>query len=360
MNSKTQPASDALASAHPDGSAIEADEVLVLDSSMFIREIGLMSTSGSALKHYLYRRGTQLVVPRAAAEEYERNLAKVATKKVQQVQKELGWLTQFFGRLARWPAPGTDAIETRAGTLARVDSHGAILLPETDNCRARAHDRNQAERPPAHKKGGLGDCRIWEQCLKLLSSHDVIFDAGDADFRSHRDDKSLHPQLRLEAEKTGTGRSLTFHPDMQSLLSEMKSEIQPIADDAIFKFLYESGSPEVQEIMANTECRPTATGLIEQTRLTTEAREIIEVRLVVEDRWESPDGATTLRFELSGSCRYRLDTKQLFDLKSDKVHLLITETDGSVRAVNGSRTFIRPGTLYAGTPPMRSKPGSLE
>ena len=40
--------------------------MLVLDSSTFIREIGLTSTKGSALKHYLYCRGTQLVVPQAA------------------------------------------------------------------------------------------------------------------------------------------------------------------------------------------------------------------------------------------------------------------------------------------------------
>ena len=51
------------ASANPamsdaDRSTIEVEEVLVLDSSTFIKEIGLMSTKGSALKHYLYCRGT--------------------------------------------------------------------------------------------------------------------------------------------------------------------------------------------------------------------------------------------------------------------------------------------------------------
>ena len=54
---------------------IEAQEVLVLDSSTFIKEIGLMSAKCSALKHYLYCRGMQFIVPQAAAEEYERCLA---------------------------------------------------------------------------------------------------------------------------------------------------------------------------------------------------------------------------------------------------------------------------------------------
>ena len=75
---------------------IEAREVLVLDSSTFIREIGLMSQKGSALKHYLYCRGTQLVVPQAAAEECERNLTQMAKGKIGQIQKELRWLAQFW------------------------------------------------------------------------------------------------------------------------------------------------------------------------------------------------------------------------------------------------------------------------
>ena len=41
-----------------------ADEVLVLDSSTFINEVGLTKKGASALKHYLFHRGTQLVIPR--------------------------------------------------------------------------------------------------------------------------------------------------------------------------------------------------------------------------------------------------------------------------------------------------------
>ena len=172
---------------------IEAGEVLILDSSTFIREIGLMSTKGSALKHYLYCRGTQLVVPQAAAEEYERHLARRAKGKIAHIQKELGWLAQFCDGVAGWSAPGDDVIEERAKALAAGDSLGAVFLPESDDSWARARHRNLVERPPAHLKAGFGDCRIWEQCLELLSGHDVVFVAADEDFCSRREGKSLHP-----------------------------------------------------------------------------------------------------------------------------------------------------------------------
>ena len=144
---------------------------------------------------------------------------------------------------------------------------------------------------------------------------------------------------------------------MESLLRELKSEIPPIPDDAIFEFVYDANSETIQELQSNSECRPTATGTIKQTRLATEAREIIEVRLEVEDRWESPEQATPLRFKLSGSCRYHLGDERLADLRTDVVHLMMTEPDGSVRAVKGSRVNLR-AHGYAGPAPIHPELGT--
>ena len=116
------------AMSNADQRTIEAEEVLVLDSSTFIREIGLMSTKGSALKHYLYCRGTQLVVPQAAAEEYERHLARVAKGKIEHIQKELSWLAQFCDGIAGWSAPGDDVIQGRAKAPRRG------IQPRGDSC----------------------------------------------------------------------------------------------------------------------------------------------------------------------------------------------------------------------------------
>ena len=169
-----------------------------------------------------------------------------------------------------------------------------------------------------------------------MSDHEVVFVSADHDFCSRHGSKPLHPYLQDEAVRVGAGRTLTFYPDMGSLLCELKSEIAPIPDKEIFDFVYEEQKETVQELQSNSGCRPTATGAIVQTRLTTEACDIIEVRLKVEDRWEGQNGATPLRFEMSGSCRYNLGNKRLTDLRTDVIHLLVTEPDGSVRAVTGS------------------------
>ena len=343
-----------------DRDTLDAEEVLVLDSSTFVREIGLMSGKGSALKHYLYCRGMPLVVPQAAAEEYERNLVRRAKEKRERILKDLGWLAQFSGGIGGWQAPPDDAIEARAKALAAAGGLGAVLLSESADTRARAQLREQAERPPSRGQSGLGGCRIWEQCLDLLSDHDVVFVSDDGDFRSQRNRGQLHPQLRAEAEQTEGGRSLAFHPGMESLLGELKSDLPPIPEDEIFRFVYDAIGDAVRELESNSGCRPQSTGGIKQTRLTTEAREFIEVRLEVADTWASADGATVLPFQLSGSCRYHLGEKRLSDLKADVVRLLSTKPDGSVRAVKGGRTIARAQPLYLGTPPIQPEPATLE
>ncbi len=337
---------------------VRAKEVLVLDSSTFIQEAGLTSKGASALKHYLHHRGTRLVVPKVVAEACERELTAMVREKKEKIEKQLVWLGRFFGGVSGWPGPSDDAIEERAKLLANAEHLGAIVLSETEIIRERAEARNQAERPPSHKRPGPNDCRIWEQCLALLADHDVVFVSGDSDFCSHRRRRELHPQLQAEAEEVGAARSLTFYPDMKSLLSELRAEKPSIPKEVVFAFVYDDLA-DVKELESNSGCRPTATGDVKQTLLTTDQANVLEVRLEVDDKWESPDGTKVYDFHLHGSCHYRLADDRLCDFTVSNIKLLIPQPDGSVRAVEGSYISIG-GIIHAGAPPIEPEPEILE
>ena len=342
-----------------DAGSIEAKEVLVLDSSTFIEEAGLTSRGASALKHYLYHRGTRLVVPQVVEEECERKLIDIVMSRKKKIDEQLSWLGRFFGEVSGWSGPSDDAIEQRAKVLATAEHLGAIVLPETEIIRERAEARNRAERPPSHKGQELSDCRIWEQCLALLADHDVVFVTGDGDFCSSRRRDELHPQLQAEAKEVGVGRSLTFHPTMESLLSDLRDERPSIPKESVFAFVYDELA-DVKELESNSGCRPTATGEVKHTLFTTDQADILEVRLAMDDQWESPDGTTVYNFHLSGSCHYRLADHQLCDFKVSNIKLLIPQPDGSVRAAEGSRINIRGLHFYAGAPPIKPEPEILE
>lgn len=333
-------------------------EVLILDTNMFVEEIGLTSRRGSALKHYLYRRETQLIVPEVVAKEGERHLTRRARGKRRNIERELQWLGRFCGGVNGWSGPGDETIAERARALARAEHLGALVLPETPGLRRRAELRHRAERPPGHRRDGLPDCRIWEQCLELLARCNVVFVSRDADFRGHRHEDRLHPTLRAEADEVAGDRTLTFHRSMDSLLSELRSEIRPIPDDVIFAFVYESIAATVEELEANSGCRPKRAGEVGQTLLTTDQAGIVEVRLEIQDTWESRGEAGTMEFRLSGSCRYHLADEALRDLSTSNVSLVYHVPDGSTRAVKGSYTSLSM-SAYAGAPPIRPDPEEL-
>lgn len=338
---------------------ITASEVLILDTNTFIDEIGFTSRDGSALKHYLYNREMQLVVPKVVAEECERHLTKRAREKRQRIEGDLQWLARFLGKVNGWEGPSDETISKRAKVVGRPGDLGTVIVPETLEVRRRAELKNQARRPPSHNKPQPMDCIIWEQCLDLLAKHHIVFVSADGDFRSHRGSDSLHPALRAETNEVAGNRRLTFHRTMESLLSELRGEIQPIPDNEVFAVVYESDASVIEELKSNSGCHPKGVGKVKQTPFTTDRAGIIEIRLEIEDIWESTDKAETMEFSLSGSCHYRIKDNKLCNLMPSRMRLLQQQPDGSVCAVKGSFVNIFSGPAYVGTPPIQPEPEEL-
>ena len=338
---------------------IDAREVLVLDSSTFIKEVRLTVSAASALKHYLRHRGTQLVVPKAVAEECERHLTRIAEGKIRGIKKSLIWLGHFFGRVNGWTAPSDNPIEERAKMLAKAEHLGAIVLPETVESKDRAESRNHLQRPPGHRKSSLNDCRIWEQCLELLSSHDVILVSDDCDFRGHGGANALHPQLRADAEAVGAGQTLTFHRDIDPLLSELKREVPSIAKEKVHAFVYSSAAADIEELKANSGYEPVRLDDVALTFLTTDQADIVEVRFEMDETWRHSKDGRFADFHVRASCHYGLTDHRLQNLSIGRLRLTLTQPDGSTRSAKGSYVRVNAGTLYAGAAPIQPEPEIL-
>ena len=194
--------------------------------------------------------------------------------------------------------------------------------------------------------------------MELLGRCHVVFVSGDRDFLGHCEPDRLHPALRAEAEAIAGDRRWTFHRTMECLLEELRSEIQPVPDDVVFAFVYESIASVVEELKSNSGYRPEGIGEVKQTLLTTDEPEVLEVRLEITDRWLSADRSTAMPFHLSGSCHYRLADETLCDLNASNVKLFTQQPDGSLRAVQGS--YVRLGASFsAGVRPIRPEPEEL-
>ena len=337
---------------------LTANEIVVFDSSTFISEAGLTSLDASALRHYLYARGTQLAVPQVVVAECERHLSDRVAGHVKKVQSALGWLSRFCDGVSGWRPPNDTDVAKRVTAVSRGEGFGAVVLIETPSLRQRAEERCRHQEPPSHKKESLPDCKIWEHCLELLKDHDVVFVSGDGDFRGHSQSDDLHPKLRAEAD-TVSGGVLTFHCGMTSLLTDLSAEVSPMPDEEVFRFLYDAIAQEVSELEANSGgWRPTSTGTVDQQLFTTDRADIVEVRLNVRDSWHRADGDEPMEFDLSGSCQYHLADGTLRELSAERLGLYMTTPTGNTRAVQGSYVNVS-AHLHAGAPPIKPEPAPV-
>ena len=340
---------------------IKAKKVLVLDSSTFISEVGLMSEDATALKHYLFHLGTKLVVPQVVTEEYERNLKDRAEGKVKSVLANLKWLSVFFGIVNGWTPPKDDKIKARVKALASGEAFDAVLLNESPALLQRAKERANAELPPSHKKYSLPDCRLWEQCLELLRKHDVIFVSEDQDFCSHKKPAQLHPKLKAEAEGVQGGGCLTFHANMNSLLKILqRDEIPRLDAKKVFPFIYESVANKVSEIKEEFGGRPEMSGTVEQKFFSTSQYDVVEVRLTVKGLWRNDENDDTFKFILSGSCQYHLADNELCNLSISRIGLNKLLPNGNLEAVLNITYANASPVFLGGAEPIKPGPVSLD
>ncbi len=299
---------------------IKAKKVLVLDTSTFISEVGLMSKVATALKYYLFHQDTILIVPQVVTEECERNLKKRVEGKVESVLANLEWLSVFFGSVNGWTPPKDDKIKARVKALASGEAFDAVVLNESTALLQRAKERANTELPPSHKKDSLPDCRLWEQCLELLRKHDVIFVSEDQDFCGHKKPMQLHPKLKAEAECVQGSGCLTFHASMNSLLKVLqRDEIPRLDAKKVFPFIYKSVANKVSEIQEKYGCKPEMSGTLEQKFFSTSQYDVVEVRLTVKDCWRNDENDDTFEFNLSGSCQYHLTDGELCNLSMSTI-----------------------------------------
>ena len=126
------------------------------------------------------------------------------------------------------------------------------------------------------------------------------------------------------------GDHLTFHPGMDSLLSDLNAEMPQPATEKVLAFVYHSISEEARELEANSGCRPASAGKVEQQLYTTDRADVGEVRLKVTDKWRSVESEETLALRLIGSCRYGLADGKLYDLLGNE-HGAVHGAAGRIR-----------------------------
>ncbi len=325
---------------------------LLLDSNIWIKEVGLMSKRVSTLRLYMKERRKRLVVPEVVQAEAARHLASWMHKETAAARKAHERIVRMFGTLSEWRIPSDEEVAAHAEGLARGEDVPADYIELQPDTALRGARRWLAQRPPAHPKGGFADCIIWEEVTNLLDSQDLCFVTNDGDFFEDNDDSNkLHRSLQEEAE--ARAHTLRVERDLDPILNEFRSEFT-IDTGVLLDFLNARGA-EIKRAAESMGFESTGLPKVTYKAFATENAREVEVRFksvqpfadALERGW-STDG---LCIEARGL--YGTETHRLEDVSMNREGLTYVDDAGSRKSVPGSTVYAT-GKLYMGTKPITS------
>ena len=155
---------------------------IVLDSNIWLSELGLNTSKGAATRFYIKQRQAKLALPEVITEEVERNLINSLSAYSNDIQKRHRQLLSVFGQLKEVVLPSDTEIKEKANSLfdkVKIDLyHIPFSLESAKSSLRKINDKHA----PSDKSQQFKDGVIWADCCNLLKQEDVILVTGDKAF----------------------------------------------------------------------------------------------------------------------------------------------------------------------------------
>lgn len=196
---------------------------VVLDSNIWISELGLTTVRGAALLHYLLRRDYILAIPEVVKTEVEWHVRRILSGHRADIERKHRQLLSVFGKLKELVLPTEDQIATRAAEVfADLPTRVREIPFALPSARASFEKLVQGAPPSSDKNQQFKDGAIWADCMELLREGDVVLVTADRGFFQDRQvANGLASNLRKEA--AGYPHRIDVFHELTDLLESITS-----------------------------------------------------------------------------------------------------------------------------------------
>ncbi|MGO8943435.1 MAG: PIN domain-containing protein [Syntrophobacteraceae bacterium] len=282
---------------------------VILDTNIWISELGLNSTLGAAVRFFIKNKGATLVVPEVIRLETERHLRTELAKYVTELQKNYRQLLAIFGTLKELVLPDNEAIEAKVAAVfgdCRVD---LLEIPLTIESARSSFFKTIEKTPPSDKDQQFKDGVIWAECLNLASSSEVYLVTGDKAFYKGRQyEQGLADALI--SEKKGAKNAIYVFATLSGLLDIIRTEVKFDEAKLVTDF-WESSRASIDGILARNSFAVSGPPIVEVKQYVTEDpnRLYVEFRISYDCEDLTDEGRTRGRLLLKGDCYYVVEEK---------------------------------------------------
>jgi hypothetical protein len=305
---------------------------VILDSNIWISELGLNSSLGAAARFFFKSQGAIVVLPEVIKLETERHLKSELTKYVSEVRKKHRELLTVFGKLKELVLPDDAAIEAKVASVfgeCQIEiSEVPLSLQSAKSSFLKVIDKA----PPSDKNQQFKDGVIWAECLRLLDTADVYLVTGDKAFYKGRQyENGLADSLAIEAKNSK--HAIHIFSSLSELLVTMRSEVKLDEKDLVTRFR-QSNKASIESILARNSFAVTGDPTVAAQLYVTENPNRLYVEFSISYQCEDltvderSDGVLLLK----GDCTYLVKEKQFEALRNHGEELFFKTKDGEEKS----------------------------
>lgn len=312
---------------------------IILDSNIWISELGLNSARGAAVRFYVKNRGATVVLPEVIKLETEKHLKSELTKYVENLEKNYRQLLSVFGKLKELVLPNEEAIKEKVDSIFSDCKIELLELPLTLENAKSSFLKTIEKIPPSDKDQQFKDGVIWAECVNLLEKGDVYLVTADkAFYRDRKYENGLSEALVLETKNSQHSVSI-FH-ELSALLETIKHEVK-IDEKALVNKFWESSKKSIESTLNRNSFSvigdPTVVVQLFATENPNRLYTEFSISYQCEDLTEDERSCGILN--LKGDCTYLINKNQFDSFRNHGEALIFKTKDGEEKNIRNVVLF---------------------
>lgn len=307
--------------------------IVILDTNIWLTEMGLRSPLGAVARLYLQQKHARLALPEVVRLEVEHNLRNRLKEYVSHLQDTHRQLLTVFGTLKELVLPDASAIE---GCVTEVFGKLGVEMLETPFSLASARSsflKTIDKVPPSDRAQEFKDGVLWAECVEHLAHDDVCLVTADKAFFENRDyDKGI--AKNLTAEIMGAVHEFAIMPSLDRLVRDLRVDVT--IDESVLVTAYLKKSSDAVDGLLKRNGFALGEKLVTSRFLyATENPSILYVEFTIEFAAKETlgDGRTDGVITLRGDGSYDTKRHTFADFRNREEVLRFQESDGDEREV---------------------------
>lgn len=315
--------------------------IILLDSNIWLEELGLNSSLGSAVRFYLKQKGAQIALPEVVKLEVESNFRNRLIGNVDSIKKNYNQLLAVFRELKEIVLPNENEITKHVSTFfSELGVHYLEMPFSLEAARSSFLKIINKEPPNGEKNQQFKDGVLWAHCLDLLNSDDVIFVTYDKDFYLDQDyKKGLATNLVQETKQKQ--KLFTILSSIHDLLEQIKTQVKLNKDDLMI-VIFDKFNDSIQRILQNNDFELFEKPVLDLKLFTTEQPNLLYIKFTFSQTCNSiiPREIENAILEIEGQCIYNTDDMLFTELRSNGEKLTYKLLDGEVKIIQNINLFV--------------------